>query len=144
MPRKPPRRRNAAARGGAKRASPNATSESAELERALDGLLEEGIGTYDDSTEEGRRRMLELDAGFTAGEALLRRLGEPGAPTGRRRVEALAAVIRYILHWAGEERELDEPRETLTAMRVARRALERAASAGAHAATARRRRGGAA
>jgi len=43
-------------------------------------------------------------------------------------VPALAAVVRYILHWAGEERTLNEPPETLAALRNARRALERASA----------------
>ena len=142
MPRKPSRRRASDQRSGGDRPPRATATGTGELERALDGLLEEGIGSYDDTTEDGRRRMMELNAGFAAGEALLQRLGERGAPTGARRAEALCAVIRYILHWAGEERELDEPRETLTAMRVARRALERASRGGA--AAERRRRGGAA
>lgn len=142
MPRKPSRRRDSDPRRGAERAPRPASVGTEELERALDGLLEEGIGSYDDTTDDGRRRMMELDAGFAAGEALLQRLRGRGAPTGARRTEALCAVIRYILHWAGEERELDEPRETLTAMRVARRALERASRGGA--AAERRRKGGAA
>ena len=121
----------------------------AELERVLDGLLEEGIGSYDDQSDEGRLRMAELHAGFAAGEALLAGRGETGARTGQGRIDALAAVIRYILHWAGEERTLDEPRETIAAMRAARRALERAAgtlpaSAERTRPSATRRRGGAA
>ena len=142
MPRKPPRRQGQAPTSSAKRGPRSAGTE--ELERALDALLEEGIGSYDDTTDDGRRRMMELNAGFAAGEALLHRLRERGAPTGARRVEALSAVIRYILHWAGEEREIDEPRETLTAMRTARRALERAARPGGATSAERRRRGGAA
>lgn len=145
MPRKPPRRQGRTSATGTNRSRRDAAAGTAELERALDGLLEEGIGSYDDTTDDGRRRMMELNAGFAAGESLLRRLGERGAPTGAPRVEALCAVIRYILHWAGEEREIDEPRETLTAMRAARRALERAARSDGSASSAdRRRRGGAA
>ena len=145
MPRKPPRRpRSAAAKAGKGRDARPAAGVSEELERALDGLLEEGIGSYDDQSEAGRRRMMELNAGFSAGEALLQRLGARNAPTGARRIEALCAVVRYILHWAGEERQIAEPRETLAAMRAARRALERATRDGALPAADRRRRGGAA
>lgn len=122
-----------------------------DLADALDRLLEEGIGSYDDASEEGRRRMAALTAGFATAEALLARLraSDRGAVGAAESVPALASVVRYILHWAGEERALDEPPETLAALRDARRALLRASSgaarpesSAAHDAT--QRRGGAA
>ncbi|MFL5577611.1 MAG: hypothetical protein ACJ79S_16775 [Gemmatimonadaceae bacterium] len=123
-----------------------------DLADALDRLLEEGIGSYDDASESGRRRMAELTAGFASAEALLARLraGDRASSDAETTVPALASVVRYILHWAGEERVLDEPPETLAALRNARRALERASAAspardgGAEARGAARRRGGAA
>ena len=146
MPRKPSSKRpSGSPKQGARRASGEEAPLKAELERALDGLLEEGIENYDDKSESGRRRMMELHAGFAAGESLLARLREPRGPRPERPVEALCSVIRYILHWAGEARTLDEPEETVVAMRRARRALERAAGAErAGDRSRRRRRGGAA
>ena len=145
MPRKKCRRPESGSRDRAGRRVTAALDDAlvAELEGALDGLLEEGIENYDDQSETGRRRMMELNAGFAAGEALLaRRVGTAAAPPPEQRVAALCSVIRYILHWAGEARTLDEPRETVDAMRRARRALERASSAARSADTARRRRRG--
>lgn len=148
MPRKPSARRSARRSSSGSRpagSERDARRTEAELHAALDGLLEEGIGNYDDLTEAGRRRMLELNAGFAAGEALLERLRERPAVRSGEQVDALAAVIRYILHWAGEAGTLDEPKETLAAMRRARRALERASAVTTGAPRpARRRRGGAA
>ena len=150
MPRKTPaqRRKSRTAAANRRRGDPDSVAQTvAELERVLDGLLEEGIGSYDDQSDEGRRRMAELHAGFAAGEALLAERNEPAAVSGQGRVDALSAVIRYILHWAGEERTLDEPRETIAAMRAARRALERATDLPAAVRSRRsapRRRGGAA
>ena len=149
MPRKPTARRSATRSSSGPRAGSDRQTRRTveELATALEGLLEEGIGSYDDMSEAGRRRMMELNAGFAAGETLLARVqqrasgGHPG-----QEVDALAAVIRYILHWAGEAGTLDEPKETLAAMRRARRALERAApsTAASIPRSARRRRGGAA
>ena len=99
-----------------------------DLAEALDQLLEEGIGSYDDTTDAGRRRMAELHAGFAAAESLLARVRSDASMEPAESVPALTAVVRYILHWAGEERTLDEPAETIEALRNARRALERATS----------------
>jgi hypothetical protein len=129
-----PRRRKAA--------RPDPPSVAEDLADALDRLLEEGIGSYDDTTDEGRRRMAELTAGFATAEALLARLrsGDRGAVDESESVPALAGVVRFILHWAGEERTLDEPPETIAALRNARRALERASAPPARADVAEARR----
>ena len=149
MPRKQPSAEPRASRprAGQRKSEAHVAQTITELERALDALLEEGIGSYDARSDGGRRRMAELYAGFSAGEALLAGHGDPDAQSGQGRIDAISSVIRYILHWAGEERTLDEPRETIAAMRAARRALERASgvpSASPSRRSAQRPRGGAA